>query len=81
MYSIDQGSQPINVSSVTLDGSTFRYSVDLIGGNYEGTIIGNWTQGQALAADPGAFNQRYSVGDSGPSGTAEAYGSGCEPVV
>jgi uncharacterized protein (TIGR03435 family) len=52
MYSIDQGAQPINVSSVVLDGSALRYSVDLIGGNYEGTlsadgnsILGNWTQG------------------------------------
>ena len=30
MYSIDQGGQPINASSVSLDGSTFKYSVDLI---------------------------------------------------
>jgi uncharacterized protein (TIGR03435 family) len=52
MYSIDQGGQPINASSVSLDGSTFKYSVDLIGGSYQGTvsadgssIVGNWTQG------------------------------------
>ena len=52
MYSIDQASQPINASSVTLDGSTFKYSVALIGGSYEGTlsadgntIVGSWTQG------------------------------------
>jgi uncharacterized protein (TIGR03435 family) len=52
MYSIDQGGQPINASSVTLDGSTLKYSIDLIGGSYQGTvsadgnsIAGNWTQG------------------------------------
>jgi uncharacterized protein (TIGR03435 family) len=52
MYSIDQGGRPINVSSIALDGSTFKYSVDLIGGSYEGTlsadgnsIVGNWSQG------------------------------------
>ena len=52
LYSIDQGGQPINASSVTLDGSTFKYSVDLIGGSYEGrlsadgnSIVGSWTQG------------------------------------
>ena len=52
MYSIDQASQAINASSVTLDGSTFKYSVALIGGSYEGTlsadgntIVGSWTQG------------------------------------
>ena len=52
MYSIDQGGQPINASSATLDGSTLKYSVDLIGGSYQGTlsadgnsIVGSWTQG------------------------------------
>lgn len=52
MYSIDQGAQPFNASSVTLDGLTFKFSVDLIGGSYEGrlsadgnSIVGTWTQG------------------------------------
>jgi uncharacterized protein (TIGR03435 family) len=52
MYSIDQGAHSINASSVTLDGSTLKYSVDLIGGSYQGTlsadgnsIVGTWTQG------------------------------------
>jgi len=52
MYSIDQGAQAIKASSVTLDGSTFKCAVDLIGGNYQGTlsadgnsIAGTWTQG------------------------------------
>ena len=52
MYSIDQGAQPINASSVSLNGSTLKYSLDLIGANYEGTvsadgnsIVGTWTQG------------------------------------
>jgi uncharacterized protein (TIGR03435 family) len=52
MYSIDQGGQPINASSISLDGSALKFSVDLIGGNYQGTvsadgnsIAGSWTQG------------------------------------
>jgi uncharacterized protein (TIGR03435 family) len=51
-YSIDQGALPINVSSVTLDGSTVKYSIDLILGSYEGklsadgnSITGKWSQG------------------------------------
>jgi uncharacterized protein (TIGR03435 family) len=52
MYSIDQGAQPINASSIALDGSAFKFSVDLIGGSYQGnvnadgnSIAGTWTQG------------------------------------
>lgn len=52
MYSIDQGAQPINASSITLEGSAFKFAVDLIGGNYQGSlsadgnsIVGTWTQG------------------------------------
>jgi uncharacterized protein (TIGR03435 family) len=52
MYSIDQRAQPFNASSVTLDGSTFKFAVDLIGANYQGalsadgnSIVGSWTQG------------------------------------
>jgi uncharacterized protein (TIGR03435 family) len=52
MYSIDQGAMALKASSVSLDGATFKYSVDLIGGTYEGklspdgkTITGTWTQG------------------------------------
>jgi uncharacterized protein (TIGR03435 family) len=52
MYSIDQGAMPINVASITLDGSTLKYAVDMIGGSYEGklsadgnSIVGAWTQG------------------------------------
>jgi uncharacterized protein (TIGR03435 family) len=52
MYSIDQGAQPIQATSVALDGSTFKYTVDLIGGSYQGTlsadgnsVAGTWTQG------------------------------------
>jgi uncharacterized protein (TIGR03435 family) len=52
MYSIDQGGQPFNASSASLDGSAFKFSVDLIGATYQGTlsadgnsIAGTWTQG------------------------------------
>jgi uncharacterized protein (TIGR03435 family) len=54
-YSIDQGGQPIPVDKITLDGSTFKMSVKIIGGSYEGklsadgkSIDGNWTQGSPL---------------------------------
>ena len=52
MYSIDQTPIEIKASSVSQDGSTFKYTVDLIGGSYEGklnqdgkTITGEWMQG------------------------------------
>jgi uncharacterized protein (TIGR03435 family) len=52
MYSIDQGAQPFKASSISLDGTTFKYAIDLIGGSYEGklsadakTITGVWKQG------------------------------------
>jgi uncharacterized protein (TIGR03435 family) len=52
-YSIDQGGQGIPVSSIGLQGSTVKFAVAAIGGNYEGklsntdgtTIAGTWTQG------------------------------------
>jgi uncharacterized protein (TIGR03435 family) len=51
-YSIDQGAQPFNATGITFDGSTFKFSIDQIGGSYEGklsadgnTVVGNWTQG------------------------------------
>ena len=52
MYSIDQGGQGFNGSSVVLDGSAFKFTIDLIGGTFQGTvsadgnsIAGTWTQG------------------------------------
>jgi uncharacterized protein (TIGR03435 family) len=52
MYSIDQGAQPITATSISTDGTTVKYAVDLIGGSYEGklsadgnSIVGTWTQG------------------------------------
>ena len=52
MHSIDQGGQGIPVNTISLQGSTLRMSVSVIGGNFEGTlspdgqsIAGNWTQG------------------------------------
>ncbi len=52
MYSIDQGPGAMPVSSVTLQGSTVKYSIMMIDGSYEGklspdgnTIAGTWTQG------------------------------------
>jgi len=52
MHSIDQGAQPINAATVTLQGSTLKIAVPALGGNYEGrlaadgnSITGTWTQG------------------------------------
>jgi uncharacterized protein (TIGR03435 family) len=52
MYSIDQGAQPIPVSSVTQHESNIKMSVEMIGGTFEGklsddgkTMTGTWTQG------------------------------------
>src|SRR5271165_5031336 len=38
LYSIDQGGQPINASTVSLQGSTFKMGVVAIGGDYEGKV-------------------------------------------
>ncbi len=52
MYSIDQGGQPINATSVAKQGTAIKIAVDMIGGVFEGklsddakTIAGTWTQG------------------------------------
>jgi uncharacterized protein (TIGR03435 family) len=51
-YSLDQGAQPLNIDSITLDGSTVKFTLSLVGGKYEGklsadgkTIDGSWSQG------------------------------------
>lgn len=51
-YSIDQGGRPLPVDSITLDGSTVKMALNLIGGKYEGklgadgnSINGEWSQG------------------------------------
>ena len=51
-YSIDQGAQPLNIDSITQDGSTVKFTLKLIGGTFEGklsgdgkTIDGTWSQG------------------------------------
>jgi uncharacterized protein (TIGR03435 family) len=51
-YSIDQGGAPLPVTSITLEGSTVKMSLNFIGGSYEGklspdgkTIAGTWSQG------------------------------------
>jgi uncharacterized protein (TIGR03435 family) len=54
-YSIDQGGQPMNASTVTFDRPTLKATVPGVGGNYEGrvsadgnTITGTWTQGAPI---------------------------------
>ena len=51
-YSIDQAGQPLPVDSITMDGSTVKMALNLIGGKYEGklsadgnSINGEWSQG------------------------------------
>ena len=51
-YSIDQGGQPLPVTSVTLQGTNVKMELKMISGTYEGklsadgkTIVGNWSQG------------------------------------
>ena len=51
-YSIDQGAAPINVTSITLKGSSVKISITQLNGTFEGTlsgdgstISGNFTQG------------------------------------
>jgi uncharacterized protein (TIGR03435 family) len=51
-YSIDQGGQPFEASKTTFEGGTLNFSMDAIGGKFEGkmsadgkTIDGTWTQG------------------------------------
>ena len=57
-YSIDQGPEPMHTSGVTLQGSTFKFSIPSLHGNYEGnlsadgsSIHGVWTQGAPLTLD------------------------------
>jgi uncharacterized protein (TIGR03435 family) len=52
-YSIDQGGAVIPVTKITLDGTTVKMSITMIGGTYEGklspdgkSITGTWSQGQ-----------------------------------
>ncbi len=51
-YSIDQGGDGLPVTKITLDGTTVKMSLTMIGGTYEGklsadgkTITGTWSQG------------------------------------
>jgi uncharacterized protein (TIGR03435 family) len=55
-YSIDQGATPLNLDSVTLQGSDVKMTLKMIGGGFEGklsadgkTIDGNWSQGSPIA--------------------------------
>jgi len=52
MYSIDQGTQGLSASSMTLQGKTVRIAIDALKGTFEGTlseegnsIAGTWSQG------------------------------------
>jgi uncharacterized protein (TIGR03435 family) len=59
LYNVDQAGQSLNASFVALDGSTFKFKVDLMSMSYEGklsadgkSMSGPWTQGtQTLPLD------------------------------
>jgi non-heme chloroperoxidase len=58
LYSIDQGPDAIPVSSVTLQKSNLKFTVDMVHGSYEGkisadgiSIAGTWTQGRPMPLD------------------------------
>jgi non-heme chloroperoxidase len=58
LYSIDQTTEPIPVSSVALEGPNVKLSVDAVRGTYEGklssdgnSIKGTWTQAAPLPLD------------------------------
>ena len=38
---LDQGGQPVNLSAVMLNGSTLKFSADLLGATFEGTVSGD----------------------------------------
>ncbi len=66
-YSIDQGGQPFVASKTTFEGGTLTFSMDMIGGKYEGkmsadgkTINGTWTQGP----NPIALNLERTTEDA-----------------
>ncbi len=51
-YSIDQGGQPLPVSTITFQGGTLKFGIEMIDGTYEGkmsadgkSITGQWKQG------------------------------------
>ena len=77
MYSIDQGSQPIPVNPVTLQGTAVKMSVPGVGGTYEGKLERTETQsrapgkrGQPARPEPETCHRRDRLGDSGTSATA-----------
>ena len=57
LYSIDQGGQPIVANKAGFEGGVLKFSIEAIGGSYEGkmaadgkTIAGTWTQGPGTLA-------------------------------
>jgi uncharacterized protein (TIGR03435 family) len=54
LYNAGRAMPPMNASSVTVEGSTFKFAAELIGASFEGklsadgaTIVGSWTMGDA----------------------------------
>jgi uncharacterized protein (TIGR03435 family) len=62
LYSIDETPQPFRVSSISQDGSTVKFAIELNGTTYEGKMIadnnaiaGTWTQ--AVTSQPLTFSR------------------------
>ena len=67
LYSIDQGGHPIPVTKTSFENGTLNFSIDAVGGKYEGkmsadgkTITGTWTQGP----NPLALNLERTTPDA-----------------
>ena len=82
-YSIDQSGDPIPVTKITLEGTTVKMSLTMIGGTYEGklsadgkTITGTWTQGPPSTSEPDARHARNGMDH--PAATAQAAADGRE---
>jgi len=66
-YSIDQGGQPLAASKTSFEGGAVAFSIDVIGGKYDGkmspdgkTIAGTWSQGP----NPLALNLERTTEDA-----------------
>ena len=80
-FNIDQSGQPVPADSVTLDGSTFKMTINSIGKSYEGklsangqSISGTWTPGPAVPAGAHARHAGNRVDNSSTDAPDSAHG-------
>jgi len=87
-YSIDQSSDGIRASSVTLEGSTVKLAVDAIGVTYEGTlsadgnsIKGTWTKETAWKRDASPHTIQFVAVDKDMKLEVLDWGGSGRPLV